>query len=245
MRLRFVVFLSILFVCSFSQAQVKCPKNKTTCYGECGRFVDENGDELCDIGTPINSKPKSQTKGENIVSKNQVQEKQPVVDLTSTAHSISESITTETISVPVENDDELQNMDAKVASKKATEQEEVIVDEVNPEVKEKPYRLVSITIITLLAYFFTMFLVKRNVLRKASHRKIWNFLLLITFLMSCLLGFLLVIQLNYGVLICFYLINLKLHVEFGIAMTLIAFIHILWHLPYFKRLFGLAKHKDE
>ena len=74
-------------------------------------------------------------------------------------------------------------------------------------------------------------------MKKITHRKIWNAILLITALMSCLLGFLLAVQLNYRFGMSWFSPILKLHVEFGIAMTIVAFFHVVWHLKYYKNLF--------
>lgn len=80
-------------------------------------------------------------------------------------------------------------------------------------------------------------------MKKISHRKIWNILLLITGLVSCLLGFFLVIQINYNLKMD-WLWTIKLyHVQFGIAMTVIMVIHILWHTNYWKSIFNSKKNK--
>lgn len=98
------------------------------------------------------------------------------------------------------------------------------------------YRIVFLSILTLSLYFTTLILHKRNIIKRIHHRKIWNLLLLLTFLVSCLFGLFLVIQINYHIAMGIYGTLLLWHVEVGIAMTLIAIIHILWHLTYFKNM---------
>ncbi len=73
-------------------------------------------------------------------------------------------------------------------------------------------------------------------MRKITHRKIWNIMLLITALVSCLLGFFLVIQINYGLKMDWLRTVKYYHVQFGIAMTVIAVFHIFWHLNYWKNI---------
>jgi hypothetical protein len=98
------------------------------------------------------------------------------------------------------------------------------------------YDLILVTVITLLLYFTTLILYRENIIKRIHHRKIWNLLLLLTFLVSCLFGLFLVIQINYHIAMSVYGTLLYWHVEIGIAMTLIAIIHILWHFTYFKNM---------
>lgn len=112
------------------------------------------------------------------------------------------------------------------------------------ETSPKPYRLILITSLTLGLYILTALLKKFNVLTKAQHRKVWNVLLLVTFLISGILGLVLVVQINYNVLSDWYLPFLALHVEFGIAMALISIIHALWHISYYAKALGLVTIKQ-
>jgi hypothetical protein len=106
----------------------------------------------------------------------------------------------------------------------------------NPPAQEPLYDLIFVSSITLGLYFLTLILYKRNIIKRIHHRKLWNLLLLLTFLVSCLFGFFLVIQLNYNVAMSAFKTLMYWHVEIGISMTIIAVIHILWHLTYFKNM---------
>lgn len=99
------------------------------------------------------------------------------------------------------------------------------------------YPLIEISAATLLLYLLTWLLAKFNVIKKNTHRKIWNMVLLITFLVSGILGLVLVFQINYSILGNWYSDFLLLHVDFGIAMALISIFHILWHAKYFVNMF--------
>jgi len=98
------------------------------------------------------------------------------------------------------------------------------------------YNLILISSLTLGLYLVTFLLYKRDVIKRIHHRKVWNLLLLLTFLVSCLFGLFLVVQLNYDVALKIYPTLLVWHVEVGIAMALIAVIHILWHIRYFRNM---------
>lgn len=231
----FILCLTIYTNCIFSQSP--CPKGKTNCQGECGRYIDEDSDGNCDLVAQVEIKDEiDKVKDE----KDKVKEKDtaPSIDITSNAISLeSEEILSETITLEVENDDEIVALSTnKTKSTQITQEED-------KSQTPKPYRLITITLITLIAYLSTFLMVKLNWIKRILHRKIWNTLLLICFLLSCVLGLILVIQLNYNVLKDIYLLNLKLHVEFGIAMALIAIIHIFWHIKYFKRIIIPSKDK--
>lgn len=232
MRFKLIFILCLITYTNSIFSQSPCPRGKTNCQGECGRFIDEDGNDNCDLIVQASTLVKK----ENTNSNNQ--DTPSTIDITSTAISLeSDKILTETISLEVENDDEIIALSTNKPKSVKTNPKEEITE------KSKPYRLITISLITLIAYFSTFIMVKLNWIKRTLHRKIWNTLLLICFLLSCVLGLILVIQLNYNILKDIYLLNLKLHVEFGIAMALIAIIHILWHIKYFKRIIIPSKDK--
>ena len=237
MRFKFIFILCLTIYTNSIFSQSPCPKGKTNCQGECGRFIDEDGDGNCDLVVQVEIKDEKDKVKDD---KDKVKEKDtaPSIDITSNAISLeSEEILSETITLEVENDDEIVALSTnKTKSTQITQEEE-------KSQTPKPYRLITITLITLIAYLSTFLMVKFNWIKRTLHRKLWNTLLLICFLLSCVLGLILVIQLNYNVLKDIYLLNLKLHVEFGIAMALIAIIHIFWHIKYFKRIIIRSKDK--
>ena len=105
--------------------------------------------------------------------------------------------------------------------------------------KQKGGGFNSILILSLTfgLYLVSMVLVKAKVWKKATHRKVWNVLLLLTGLGSCLLGLLLAIVKDGLMTIDWFRTAKLYHVELGIALTLIMIIHTLWHLAYWKNLF--------
>ncbi len=104
------------------------------------------------------------------------------------------------------------------------------------------YPLFPVTLITFLAYFTTWLFSKWDIITLKSHRKFWNYLLLISFLISGLLGLLSVVKVNYKLEIAWYNTYMQWHVSFGIALVLIAFFHLSWHLKYY---FSFSKSKSQ
>ncbi|MCK9163731.1 MAG: hypothetical protein WCR29_01060 [Bacteroidales bacterium] len=235
MRPKFLfLFLTLLTLLSYNNLLAQCPKGKVICEGECGRFVDKDGDGYCDIPLSGKENPKKQ---EAKIPTNDSSSKEDIIDSLNNEIIVNgEDTVVEAVVMEIVNSNKIDSR-----KNKEIEDEEEAIESSEKLNTPKPYRLIGITSITLLAYFFTLILVRTGKMKRLYHRKLWNTILLVTFLMSCLLGFLLVIQINYHVFQSLFLLNLKLHVEFGIAMTLVAVIHIFWHLTYFKKLLRSPK----
>jgi spermidine synthase len=100
-----------------------------------------------------------------------------------------------------------------------------------------PYWLFPIGILLLMLYLLSMMLVRINIISKVNHRKIWNSALLITFLVTGILGILLAIQTNNKLEWPLVKTLLKWHVDFGIAMSFIGMFHLLRHSKYYLKIF--------
>ncbi len=98
------------------------------------------------------------------------------------------------------------------------------------------YNFLTIFTITLITYFFSLFLVKLKKINLVQHRRFWNIVLLVTFLISGIFGLFLAFSIDQKLSLRWYLPLIWYHVEFGIVMALVSIFHILWHLPYFSSL---------
>ena len=98
------------------------------------------------------------------------------------------------------------------------------------------YHLIPIATPLFILYIIFHILSKKRIISVVNHRKFWNLLLLISFIISGGLGILLVISINFGLNIPLPFNMLFWHVEIGIVMFSITICHISWHLPYFKNI---------
>lgn len=99
----------------------------------------------------------------------------------------------------------------------------------------KKYYFLIISLSLLIIYLGSYYSSKRDlVLSYITHKKIWNFLLLLTFLGVGITGIFLTIQIEYGPIFNPPFNLLFWHVETGIAMFMISIFHLLWHYAYFK-----------
>lgn len=96
------------------------------------------------------------------------------------------------------------------------------------------YHFLLIFFVTFAFYFLSFYLVKIKKISLITHRRVWNIILLISFLISGVIGLILAFSIDQKLSIAWYLSLLWLHVEFGIVMALISIFHTLWHLPYYK-----------
>jgi len=74
---------------------------------------------------------------------------------------------------------------------------------------------------------------KKQKISLILHRKIWNYTLLLSFLLVGISGLILAFAADYKILINGYRNLLWLHVETGILMGIISLAHTLWHWKYF------------
>ena len=240
-----IFLLAIIAIPAFTFAQVDC--SQTDCPGYCGRFIDNNGDGFCDHGhLSIQTEEKATetaspagnaqatTENKNTAPKPQAQENTHQPSASQSEKHDPDGVTGATTQVPEE---------AEPVQSTST------IDEMDSDDNEtssrSPYHLILISLLTIGLYALTLILVKTNVMKLATHRKIWNVLLLLSALVSCLLGFFLVIQINYDIKMDWFWTVKLLHVEFGIAMTIIALFHIIWHTNYWKSLFKNKKKEEQ
>ena len=98
------------------------------------------------------------------------------------------------------------------------------------------YHFLLIFFITFFTYFLSIFLVKSKIINLLIHRRLWNIILLVSFLITGIIGLILAFSIDQKISLSWYLPFLWFHVEFGIVMALVSIFHLLWHLPYFTSL---------
>lgn len=95
------------------------------------------------------------------------------------------------------------------------------------------YYFLAIFIVMIAAYALSYLLVRLKSISLLAHRKFWNYLLMLSFMISGLLGLILAFLIDQKYSILWYKEVLWMHVEFGIVMAMIAIFHLLWHSKYF------------
>ncbi len=242
---KITLVVCLLFFSYFLFAQ--CPKGIPNCKGQCPRFLDNNNDGFCDLTTVT----------EIVLLQLDVNKNKKDTTINKTIKKDTIKVTTNVINKQKHNNKETnQNIKSdtgkgnttvsnSVTNNPGNQQNNTTIKEVKPPKQQyNTYDLVLVSSLTFGLYFLTFSLAKFRKIKTKTHRKIWNILLLLTFIVSCLFGFFLVLQINYKFLFSIFRTLLYWHVEIGIAMTLIAVFHILWHLKYFKTIIKAMKHSE-
>ena len=102
---------------------------------------------------------------------------------------------------------------------------------------DTPYSVFTISVICLLFYGLSLALVRAEVISGDLQRKFWNSLLLISIFIAGSIGLLLAVTINFKINLAFTDKLLVWHVDFGIALVLIATFHFLNHIKYYLNLF--------
>lgn len=222
MKQIFSLFLAVTFCLLLCDLQAQSC-GVVDCKSTCGRFVDANQDGFCDNGHISQTEKTTPDHPKTTLPESGSDNK----EIPSSSDTMLNNSTLDSV---ITSQDTIENIDCQV---KTTETKK----------KESRYHLFPILIGVFIAYLITFILVKCHALKKITHRKIWNVILTLTFLISCLLGLLLAFFIHYNYFPTWYKDILLYHVDFGIAMTLVALFHVFWHLNYFKTIFCKVKKK--
>ena len=211
-----------------------CPRGETNCEypGICRSYVDTNNDGICDRGQPA---PQEDIDGVLIVSSEYTPEMTvPVIEQTGD----------ETIDVNGATADD---------SKSPTDNEIAIIAGLNDSGStgeitvdgnsRLSYYLGPIVLIIGILYGLSYLLSAKHIIKVVVHRRIWNVVLLVSTIISALLGIVLILGIDFSIDIPLPFNSLFWHVEAGVAMGLIAVFHVMWHWRYFQKMLKLTSQK--
>ena len=105
------------------------------------------------------------------------------------------------------------------------------------------YDILSPALPFIGGYLLTYSLYKMNLIKKALHVNIWNFIIGIAFLIAAGAGFILLLCLEFGVKLPINPQLLYWHVEVGITLALVTIFHIHTYWKSAKTTFNPAKRR--
>ncbi|MBR1770147.1 MAG: hypothetical protein IJ748_06800 [Bacteroidales bacterium] len=240
---KFLFFILALFSFTLIVAQQQtenCPfGGRENCTGYCGLFTDGNGDGFCDYALLTGEKKtekqdtvvkKTSVETSNALTQSQTQKAETKDDKSPNAKTQTSDEVKDSSDVVTELSDELpvtQN-----ATKDNVKEEK--------ETASSDFHFWSLLIVALILYILSVIAVKTNLIQKNVQIKIWNCVWLVTFCISFILGLYIVLanpcsgSLTYNTVKRFYF-------EFSMFTSVLALIHILWNLSYFKNIMKDAK----
>jgi hypothetical protein len=107
------------------------------------------------------------------------------------------------------------------------------------------YHVIGIGLTATILYLLSYSLHRTGFFPLQLHRKLWNILLALTFILTAIAGLFLALQASYKWDVPVVKTILKWHVEFGIGMAFTGIFHFAWHLNYFKTFFPEQGKKSE
>jgi hypothetical protein len=96
------------------------------------------------------------------------------------------------------------------------------------------YDLITISVPLIIAYLASNVLYNEDYIKKTTHIRIWNFMILITFLVSVIFGIVLIGLIEFGIALPISQSLLYWHIQVAIAMFIIAIFHIHCYWKSFK-----------
>jgi spermidine synthase len=99
------------------------------------------------------------------------------------------------------------------------------------------YHVIGTSIVVSILYLISFIFYRTGLHSLASHRRLWNSILAITFILTALAGLFMALQINFKWNIPWVKTILQWHVEIGAGMAVTGIFHIIWHLSYFKQIF--------
>lgn len=120
-------------------------------------------------------------------------------------------------------------------------QEQAQTTLVKTETKGARYGFANITLVLFVLYLATYILKEKKKITLLNFRRIWNVVLLISFLLVGLSGVLLIIRINWGFYIALPFNILHWHVETGTVMFWSALFHVSWYWRFYAVMFRKKK----
>ncbi len=272
MKIETIAILFIV-LSTFASAQWDdCPFEEIndTYPGNCERYIDTNQDDICDhsqedpnlIDCAVLDETGTQENIEvvnyDLITGQEVKTKtvQEVADIYEIDANLFAEKISEYIGTKVIISDSFQLLhdnygaepsvvkDIAASLKSNIDTTKIIAEKTQTASSKNPYIVVPILAISIIVYIASYILAKKKVFKLIYHIRLWNYLLLASFLGVGLSGILLVLRINYGWFLRVPFNMLFWHVELGIAMTILAIFHIIWYMPIFRKFFRTLKKKN-
>lgn len=243
-----ILFFLIMVASAFLAGAQDCPFGETydPYPGDCARYVDSDSSGFCDYSEPAGMAQVSP----DVIELTGQEVKGMTVSEVARHYGIDEDVFLERISayleVDVKKTDAFQLLHDNYGSEPSIIKDIAISIREDKQIEFKKtvserYVFLSLALVITGIYIISYVLAKRKKFPMQTHKKIWNILLMISFLVTALSGIYLVIRLNYGLIIEMPFNILYWHVEFGIVLAFIAMFHALWHTAYFLAMFRKDK----
>ena len=196
-----------------------CPYGQVNCAypGLCGRYIDADGDGICDLSATAATTSDSSTSSDTSQS----------TDPSSTDVSDNNQIDSGSYDAQNSNAD-TNNVNATIDPGSDTN---------GGFFGDGNYHILPISLILISGYLLTYFLFKKGVLKRSKHKRLWNLLLTAGYLGTGGTGILLVLLINFSIKTALNPSLTYWHAELSILMIIGTLIHIHIYRNSFKNMF--------
>ncbi len=204
--------------------------------GQCSRYIDLNGDGICDLSQSVAATSTSTQSTTTSQSSSQ-----------SSAHSTSSQNTASDSSSGANS---VQNGSPDPSNASAIQDTgSGGLDSGAPPVDASNYHVLPITLLIIGGYFFTHYLFSKGILKPQQHKRIWNLLLVVGYSGVGITGVLLTLMINLGISTIYNPSITYWHAEIAILMVVGTLIHLhIYRKPFkkmFKVLFGFKSNSKK
>lgn len=209
-------------------AAASCPYGVVYCPypGQCGRYNDLNGNGVCDLAlSQVNAQTSTTSTGSSSQSSSQ--------DTSATSSHSSSSASSSNSGDSSSGGADTQNADHSNAS--ATTVHDPSSGAGGNSGND--FHIIPVSILVIGAYFFTHYLFSKGILKPKKHKRLWNLLMLGSYLGTGITGLLLIYMINWGVLLVYRHGLTYWHAELALLMTIITIIHFHIYRKSFKNMF--------
>lgn len=191
--------------------------------GQCSRYIDINGDGICDLSQSVAATSTSTQSTTGSQSSSQ-----------SNAHSISSQNTASDSSSGLN----VQNSNSDHSNASAIQDPGTGgLDSGAPPVDSSNYHILPITLLIIGGYFLTYYLFRKGILKPQQHKRIWNLLLVVGYSGVGITGVLLTLMINLGISTIYNPSITYWHAELAILMVVGTLIHLHIYRKPFKKMF--------
>lgn len=197
--------------------------------GQCSRYVDLNGDGICDLSQSVAASTATTSASSSQTSSHSTSQ--------SSSHSTSQNSVSDSNAVVQDN----ENNDASNASA-IQDPGTGGLDNGTLPVDTHNYHILPLTLLLIGGYFFTYYLFQKGILKPRQHERIWNLLLVGGYAGTGITGVLLTFMVNLGISSIYNPGITYWHAEMAILMVVGTLLHLhIYRKPFlrmFKVLFG-------
>jgi hypothetical protein len=179
--------------------------------GQCGRYIDANGDGICDFSQVVTTTTSTDTTSSSGDSSS--------ASSSTGGHDIQNGNTTHADVNNTTVDPNSGGLDGSHTT------------------GNNDFHIIPVSLLIIGAYLFTHYLFSKGILKPQQHKRLWNLLVMGSYLGTSITGVLLIFMVNLGINLAYRQGLTYWHVELALLMVIGTLIHFHIYRKPFKKMF--------